>query len=309
MGGSGGGGGRSYFPRSDQNLQRLAQDSKQETDRQRLDSDVANLLKVVLASCERDPSKTSERLDEIASALEDKVEMERFLFGGSVAKHTYVDGLSDVDALVIMTKEDLAGKSPKEVLDSFHKSLRDEIAYDKVKSVEKGRMAVTVVYRDGSEIQLLPAVRIGKNILIPKARANEWKETNPKAFQRTLTAANERLDSTLVPSIKLMKSINAGFPERKQLTGYHIESLSVEAVKGYRGVKTVKALLTHILEQSSKRVLSPIQDVTGQSRIVDSYLGKAYSTERRIVADALSGVARRINGAKSVDEWKAALEP
>ncbi len=307
MGGSGGG--RSYFPRTDPVLQRLALDSKQETDRQRLDSDVANLLKVVLASCERDSAETSERLDEIASALEDKVEMEKFLFGGSVAKHTYVDGLSDVDALVIMTKEDSAGKSPKEVLDSLYKSLQDEITYDKVKSVEKGRMAITVVYREGSEIQLLPAIRIGKNILIPQARANEWKETNPKAFQRTLTTANERLDSTLVPTIKLMKSINAGFPEQKQLTGYHIESLSVEAVKGYRGAKTVKALLTHILEQSSKRVLSPIQDVTGQFRIVDSYLGKAYSTERRIVADALGSVVRKLNAAKTVEEWKRILEP
>lgn len=303
----GGGSGRSYFPRSDSDLQRLAQDSKQETDRQRLDGNVANLLRDVLASGERDAVKTSELLDEIAGVLRDKVDMEKLLYGGSVAKHTYVDGLSDIDALVIMNKEDLAGKSPAEVLDSFHKSLQDELTYDKVKSVEKGRMAVTVVYRDGSEIQLLPAIRFGKNILISTAGGKEWKEINPKTFQRALTAANERLDGVLVPTIKLIKSINAGFPEQKQLTGYHIESLSVEAAKGYRGAKTPKALLTHILEQASNRVLSPIQDVTAQSRTVDSYLGKANSRERRIVADALMGVVRRLNAAKTVDDWKAIL--
>jgi hypothetical protein len=304
MGGSGG----SYFPRSGRDLQRLIQDSKDDADKQRLNGDVNKLIREMLASCERDPEKTNERLEEIADVLKDQADMEQFLFGGSVAKHTYVDGLSDIDALVILREEDLAGNSPAEVLNTFHNSLQDHLTYDKVKSVEKGRMAVTVVYRDGTEIQLLPGIRSGKNVLIPTAGAKEWKQTNPKAFQRALTTANERLNQSLVPTIKLIKSINAGFPEQRRLTGYHIESLAVDAIKGYRGSKTVKSLLTHILDHASKRMLSSIQDVTGQSRIVDSYLGKANSTERRIVADALMSVVRKLNAAKTVDEWKAMLE-
>jgi len=303
-----GGGGGSYFPRAKTDLKKLIQDSKNDADRERLDSDLNKLLRELLASYERDPEKIQERLDKIADILKDEANMEKFLFGGSVAKHTYVDGLSDVDALVILDREDLVGKSPTEVLNVFHKSLQDRLTYDKVKSVEKGTMAVTVVYRDGMEIQLLPAIRTGVKVIIPSAGAKEWKETNLKAFQKALTRANERMSSSLVPTIKLVKSLNDGLPEQKRLTGYHIESLGVEAVKGYRGSKTSKALLMHILDRASKRVLSPIQDVTAQSRIVDSYLGRANSVKRRVVADALVSIARKLNAAKTIDQWKAILE-
>jgi len=304
MGASGG----SYFPKSGRDLQKLIQDSKDDADRQRLDGDVNRFIREVLASCERDPEKTKDRLGEIADVLKNHADIEHFLFGGSVAKHTFVDGLSDVDALVILKENDPSYKSPDEVLMAFYQSLRDSLTYDDVKSVEKGRMAVTVVYRDGTEIQLLPSLRTESKVLIPTAGAKEWKETNPKAFQKMLTTANDRLNQSLVPTIKLIKSINGGFPEQKRLTGYHIESLAVDAIKGYRGAKTVKSLLTHILENASKRVLNPIQDTTGQSRIVDAYLGKANSVERRVVADALSSVVRKLNAAKTVDEWKSILE-
>jgi len=303
-----GGGGRSYFPRATSDLEKLIQQSKKEADKERLDSDVNKLLREVLASCERDPEKVNDHLEKIVDILKDEAEIEKFLFGGSVAKHTYVDGLSDVDALVILNREDLAGKSPAEVLNVFYKSLQDRLTYDLVKSVEKGTMAVTVAYRDGMEIQLLPAIRTGTRVTIPSAGAKDWKETDPKAFQQSLTKANEKLNCSLIPTIKLVKSINAGLPEQKRLTGYHIESLALEAAKGYRGAKTVKALLAHILDIASKRVLSPIQDVTGQSRVVDSYLGAANSTKRRIAADAFAGIVRRLNAATSVDQWKEILE-
>lgn len=306
MGGSGGG--RSYFPRPRRDLQRLIQDSKDDADRQRLDGDINKLMRETLASYERDPNKTKERLGEISDVLKDQADMEQLLFGGSVAKHTYVDGLSDVDALVILNQKEFADKSPEEVLNGFYRSLQDRLTYDEVKSVEKARMAVTVIYRDGTEIQLLPSLRTGSKVLIPTASAKEWKETSPKAFQKALTTANERLNQTLVPTIKLIKSLNRGLPEQKRLTGYHIDSLAVDAIRGYRGAKTVKSLFTHILEQASKRVLSPIYDITGQSRIVDAYLGKAKSPERRVVADALTSVVRKLNAAKTVDEWKAMLE-
>jgi hypothetical protein len=303
-----GSGGSSYFPRASSDLEKLIRDSKMDADRKRLDSDINRLLRKILASYERDPQKVQDCLEKIGDVLRDEADMESFLFGGSVAKHTYVDGLSDIDALVILRREDLAGKSPQAVLNSFYQSLQDRLTSDLVLSVEKGKMAVTVTFRDGTQIQLLPALRVGTKVAIPTSTTRAWNEINPKAFQRMLTQANQRLNNSLVPTIKLIKSIIASFPEQKRLTGYHVESLAVEAVKGYRGEKTVKALLVHILEDTCRRVLSPVRDVTGQSRVVDSYLGGANSTERRIVADALASVVRKLNAATSVDQWKAYLE-
>ena len=303
----GGSGGSSYFPRASSDLKKLIQQSKQDADRKILDSDINKLLRKILASYERDPQKVQKHLERIGDVLKDQADMETLLFGGSVAKHTYVDGLSDVDALVILRQEELAGKSPQAVLNSFHKSLQDRLTSDLIDSVEKGRMAVTVNFRDGMQIQLLPATRVGSKVKISTATLKSWKEINPKAFQRMLTRANQRLNNLLVPTIKLVKSIIGGFPKQKRLTGYHVESLAVEAVKGYRGEKTVKSLLLHVLKDASKRILQPISDVTGQSRVVDSYLGKKDSTKRRIAADAVASVSRKLNAATSVDQWIATL--
>ena len=305
----GGGGGGGYFPSNPERLKRLIQDARGTEAQQKLDSEVNELLQDSLATFnERNAEKVQDHLEKIALILGKEFELDQFRFGGSVAKHTYVDGLSDIDALVILGKKDIAGESPKEVLDSFHDLLSKRLTSDDVADVEKGRMAVTVTYRDGTEIQLLPTLRFGSRVAIPNASKNDWKETNPKAFQKELTRVNERLNGRLVPSIKLVKSIVANLPEQQRLSGYHTEALCLESMAGYRGASSVKDLVLHALDYSAKRVLRPVGDVTGQSRAIDSDLGKANSIERRVVADALAGVARRLNAATTVEEWKRMLD-
>jgi len=304
-----GGGGGGYFPSRPKTLHDLIQGARESVEQQRLNSEINKLMQDILTTLnERDTDRIKGCLEKIRGILSERVEMEQFLFGGSVAKHTYVDGLSDVDALAILSETELADKSPRTILNVFHKLLKDKLTADEIKSVDKGKLAVTVTYQDKTEIQLLPALRIGSKVLISDAWGNKWKETNPKIFQRALTRANERLNCSLVPAIKLAKSIISGFPKQKRITGYHIEALSLEAMKGYRGIKTVQALLKQIFSYSSNRVKRPINDVTGQSRVVDSYLGKSNSIERRIVADAIAGVSRKLNTANSVDQWKTILE-
>lgn len=209
---------------------------------------------------------------------------------------------------MIMDQADLAGKSPRHLLGEFHARLSRELTADDVESVHKGNLAVTVNYRDGTEIQLLPAVRTGARISIADASGEAWKATKPMAFQSALTKANQRLNNCLVPTIKLVKSLVGDLPPQKRITGYHVESLALDAAKGYRGAKTPKALLLHTLAHASSRVLKPIQDATGQSRAVDSYLGRPNSIARRNVALALGGVHRRLETATSLGQWKALFE-
>src|SRR5947209_2988531 len=191
----GGGGGGGYFPSNPDRLQRLIEEARGTEAQQRLDSKVNELLQNALATFNsRNAEKVQEHLGKVERVIGDEFEMEQFLFGGSVAKHTYVDGLSDIDALVILNRADLVGKSPREVLKTFHESLSDRLTYEEISSVEKGKMSVTITYRDGTAIQLLPAIRTGGKVAIPSANANEWNESNPKAFQKELTKANERLN-------------------------------------------------------------------------------------------------------------------
>ncbi len=302
MGGVGG-----FFKRPRNAQKRI--DAQREQQAKALDGNVNGYLQSLLVTFnDRDSMKTSKSLEKLQSLLGQDFEIEQILLGGSVAKHTYIDGLSDVDGLVLLDRSELVGIPPTKLLKDFEKNLRDVLPQQDVRSIVRGTMSVTVTYEDGSEIQLLPALRIGAAIRIPNSDGKTWTIANPTKFSRQLTKANERLNSVLVPTIKLFKSLNSGLPEPKKMTGYHIESLSVEAVKGYRGPKTVKALLLHILDEASRIVLKPIKDVTGQSQHVDDYLGAAGSIKRRIVADALAGQLRRLNAATSIAQWKQLFE-
>jgi hypothetical protein len=115
------------------------------------------------------------------------------------------------------------------------------------------------------------------------------------------------MDGKLVPCIKLAKAIIATLPEQRQLTGYHTESLAIQVFKDYKGPKTSKAMLRHFFENAPGHVKEPIRDSSGQSVYVDEYLGEANSLGRRIAADALGRIARKIrnaDGARSVERWR-----
>lgn len=303
MGGSGGGGG--YIPQSSDALQRKIEKARQD-EQLRLDTDVNQFLQKKLSLFNnRDAVQTQTHLDEIVETLGDEIEIDKLLFGGSVAKHTFVDGLSDVDALVLLDRNDTRGLSADKMLREFHNKLSTSLSRQDVKSIDKGTLAVTVSYKDGSEIQLLPALRSGKLIKIPDSSGTGWIETSPHIFQQQLSKQNERLNGALVPTIKLVKSLIYDLPKQQQLTGYHIEALALDAAKGYQGLMTPKALLSHVLDHAVTRSRTPILDTSGQSQNVDDYLGGPNSTQRKLASQAIAGVKRRLDAATSIAQWRA----
>jgi hypothetical protein len=237
------------------------------------------------------------------------IDLESILFGGSVAKQTAIQGLSDVDALAIMNDKVLEKKEPCNVLDYLIVTIRKRLPRREIDSIDKGSLAVTIKYTDGTEIQLLPALRSGEGeeVKISSSDGRRWIKTNPSAFREDLTAANQRMNQALIPAIKLVKAISAGLPQQKQITGYHAEALAIDAIKGYTGDKTPRALVLEILKHISKRILSPMRDVTGQSRNVDDYLGTANSIARRDVAQTFSILQRQLESATSLGHWEAVL--
>lgn len=303
----GGTGGRYSGPRSDDLLERI--NKAREKERERLDGQVNDLIRELLTRYnDRDREKVSERLDEIRQRLGDVAELDSVLFGGSVAKHTAVDGLSDVDALVVLDREKIGADSPGDLIDSFYRLLNRSLPRSEVESVRKGRLAVTVTYQDGQEIQLLPALRSRQDVRIASSDGSGWQSTKPRAFESALTDSNRKMNGSLVPTIKLVKSMVSDLPPQKQLKGYHIETLAVDAARGYAGPRTPRALLLHMLEHSSQRVLRPIADVTGQSRVADGYLGPENSVQRRNISQTLAGVKRRLEAASTVAQWRAVLD-
>jgi Second Messenger Oligonucleotide or Dinucleotide Synthetase domain len=283
MGGSGGG---SY---TGWNSERLTAVVRQEAEKaaSQFEVELAGYLSRLLAVYNgRDAALVRERLEAAKDALQDELETTfDQLFGGSVAKHTYVDGLSDVDTLLVINESKFQGLSPGDILERIVKILRERLP--DTTSVDHGRMAVTLAYQDGMSIQLLPALRTKEGLRVPSGTQTGWSEINPDGFREALTKVNADCGGKLVPTIKLAKAVIANMPEQYRLSGYHVESLAIAAFKTNDGKKTTEAMLPLFFEKARSLVMSPIRDGTGQSVHVDEHLGPENSAVRQSVSHLL----------------------
>lgn len=215
------------------------------------ESALANYLSDLLTSINaRNTGLVSERLGEIRTALEQETEETiDHLFGGSVAKRTYIEGLSDIDSVLVLNNTNLADSGPQTALEQITDALGDRLKG--AVSVTHGQLAVTVEYPDGMQIQLLPSIRLGDRLRIPSSSGDRWSEIEPTGFREALTNANESCGGRLIPTIKLAKTIISSFPEVQRLSGYHVESLAVAAFREYDGPKTTSAMLPAFFERAA----------------------------------------------------------
>ena len=307
MGGSGGGG--TFVHRTTEELQKIVRKSEDQTTVAAFEAELSRTLGDLLGAYNgRDTPTVNERLGEIKKAMQGNIEGTfDQLFGGSVAKHTYVDGLSDIDSLVLLNDSDLENKSPQLALERMQAIIQAHLRREA--KVEHGRMAVTVAFPDGMVIQLLPAIRSDYGHLhVPSSRRDAWSRINPTTFREALTKRNDECAGKLVPTIKLAKAINGQLPEGQRLSGYHMEALAIAAFKNYKGEKTTSAMLPVFFDRARDLVLSPIRDSTGQSVHVDEYLGPANSETRLVLGHVLGRIARRMRNATaagSAPQWRA----
>ena len=303
MGGSGGG---SYTGWSSDRLTEVVREEAAKAAGE-FEVEVAGLLSDLLAGYGRDADLVRQRLDEAKETLQDETESSfDTLFGGSVAKHTYVDGLSDVDTLLIVNDSKFEDQAPPQILARIQAILQAGLSKDVV--VDHGRMAVSITYPDGMVIQLLPALRTEAGVKVPSVQREGWSDIDPSAFREALTSLNDQCGGKLVPTNKLAKAVIANMPEQYRLTGYHVESLAIATFRGYEGRRTTETMLPLFFERAKTLVLSPIPDITEQSAHVDEYLGTGNSEARQNVGHLLGNLAKRMRNAsagKSETQWKS----
>jgi hypothetical protein len=298
----GGSGGRSDSLR-DQDIEEMRRGIQKELRQQELDAELNAFLAEKLASFnDRDTQLTQDRLGSIEGALGDAaLDVDRLLFGGSVAKHTYVDGLSDVDALVVLDAPDA---SPDDLVHSFAAALRERLGAGDVHDVAAGKLAVTITYQDGSLVQLLPAVERSGRTSIASEDGTSWRQIRPHKFAEKLTQVNQANGDAVVPTIKLAKAAIAATPDGHLISGYHVEAIAVDAFKQYPGRRDRVSMLRHLLVHAAEAILRPTGDITGQSVNIDAHLGAANSSERQSVSAGLRRLASRLDNATSVTEYR-----
>ena len=226
-------------------------------------------------------------------------------FGGSVQKGTYVTGLSDVDILLIVNQSSLKNQPPSKVIAYVWDTVKRRLPKN---SVRKGKLAVTVGYADKNEIQILPAIRTTDGFRIAEHGSTKWSNVvHPERFAERLIKVNNANGGRVVPVIKLAKAMADCFipQEEKKFSGYHMETLAIEAFADYQGHLDSRAMLNRLFIYSTKAVLAPIKDSTGQSRYVDEYLGPSNSGSRKRASTYLGQMRGKVNSCDRRDAFDA----
>lgn len=307
MGGSGGGFNSDI---NSKDFRKKLEETTSVEEKQKYESKVAERFANILGKYNsRDTEAIKTHLDQIRAALGKDIEDGeiRTNLGGSLSRRTHLNGISDVDVLVILNGTQLSSLSPDELLEYFRKRLNERFPNTEIK---QGDTAVTVSFND-VEIQLLPALKYKSGIKIPDG--GEWSEiVKPQEFAQSLTALNEKFSKRLIPSIKLAKGILYKLPEKHRLSGYHIESLAHDIFGSIPAdILTNKEILKIFFAESAKRVKQPLADLSGQSENVDDYLGGKDSLKRGIVANYLQRISNKMTYADdtcSQTNWDEILD-
>src|SRR5437588_8302490 len=111
-----GSGGSSYSDWDTSSLTKAVKEESSQASAQ-FEVELSGYLSELLAQYGKDTDLVRRRLDDCKNALQEELD-ESFdqLYGGSVAKHTYVDGLSDIDSLLIVNDSKFEELTPAKIL-------------------------------------------------------------------------------------------------------------------------------------------------------------------------------------------------
>ena len=116
MGGSGG-----FYGYGSVNVQAKTTSSASNAEVSQREIDINEFLEGLLKGFNgRDAGAIQKHLSEIEKVLSREIEgLDKILFGGSVSKNTFIEGTSDVDALVFLDNSRYKDVKPKELQNAF----------------------------------------------------------------------------------------------------------------------------------------------------------------------------------------------
>ncbi|MFC4347955.1 CBASS oligonucleotide cyclase [Kordiimonas lipolytica] len=305
----GGGGGGYYSEYSGSQIQKKIEQTTDELAKG-FGEELQRLLNEVLPGInDRDADGDMAIREELRGIISEAIDspLIRLRFGGSVSKNTYVEGLSDIDALAVFRNLTVKDSNPANLLARIAANINAKLEGCEVRV---GAVAVTVTRPDGKEFQIIPAVRDGTKLRVPSWDGKGWSGIDLRKFSKTLSKYNANLNQKLIPTIKLAKKVLAELPPSRHLSGYHVEALAVDVFKRYKGEPSTSSMLPYFFDRASKAILRPITDSSGQSVHVDEYLGAQNSVKRKEMSHLLNRISKRMMNAsafQSRDRWEDIL--
>ncbi len=261
--------------------------------------------RLIANSKRRNADTVTRRLDTICELLrKDGYRAIQTMLGGSVKKGTFVSGISDVDVLLIVNETPFVNQPPNDVIEHIKDVVQGEFPKNPVRA---GKLAVTINYADGMEIQLLPTIRTTSGgMRISDPGNTKWSNVViPENFTKKLTKINRANGGRVLPAIKLVKAMADCYISRpsKKISGYHMEALAVDAFNGYSGKKDPKSMLIHFLDHSIDAVMIPIDDPTRQTPHVDDGLGTANSDQRKLISGYFENMRGQVRNCNTIAKF------
>jgi len=243
----------------------------------------------------RDRKKHMQYRNEAEAALNEGIDGSvDIVHAGSVAKGTYVEGISDVDNHVRINGTSLEKKSPAEVKAYIRQQLSK---LPNVKSVTETSRTVTATYRDGTEMQYVPVIKTKNGYRV--ADGNRWSNVvYENRFRRDFQRTNKKCGGRLTALIGILKTDNASDPKSQRMSGHHIEVMANRIFKQAPAskTKTLMSMYGYYHQHASRHIRHRMRDVTGQYTYVDKRsLGGPDSESRRALSRRFASRARRMN--------------
>ena len=243
----------------------------------------------------RDREKHMQYRNEAEDAINEGIEGSvNIVYAGSVAKGTYVEGISDVDNHVCINDTSLERMKPSEVKAYICQQLAK---LPNVKSATETSKTVTVTYKDGTEMQFVPVIKTKNGYRV--ADGNRWSNVvYENRFKRDFQRTNKKCGGRLTALVRFLKKENADNPKSQRMSGHHIEVMANRIFKSAPASKThdVGTMSVYYHQHASRHIRHRMRDVTGQYTYVDKRsLGGPDSESRRALSRRFASRARRMN--------------
>lgn len=106
---------------------------------------------------------------------------------------------------------------------------------------------------------------------IPDGNGN-WKKTDPRIDQSSITAANIKHNGKLISLIRLLKYWNANSRVAPRMSSYHLETMLINAFKYQSTISEIRRSVPFAFAQIATLVLSSCPDPKGFGSNLDAYL-------------------------------------
>ena len=222
--------------------------------------------------------RVAEKHTWLREKLREKLPVEDDFLTGSYARHTIIrpegDAKFDVDFFLVFDKEEYGESSLEELLQTVRGAL-DIIKIEDL-AIEEIRMqsrSVAVVYKDGFQIDVVPAIQIEKDKLykIFDKKTLAAIDSNPKLHGEILTAANEATASNstkrLVPMIKILKHWKR--KECDYMKSFHLELLMIETLSSLT-ISSYSSAIAYFFANVDMQ--KPLIDPSNAENVIDAYL-------------------------------------